>query len=122
VVVGADASVPTVQALIRWDPAGHAARELAERRELGFPPAVRMAEVAGPGPAVTDLLGHAELPAEHELIGPVPVDETTERLLIRVPRPAGAELAQALKAAQGVRSARKAPDPVRVRLDPAELL
>ena len=36
VVVGAEAGVPTVQALVRWDAPGAAARELAERRELGF--------------------------------------------------------------------------------------
>ena len=38
VVVVADASLPVVQALIRWDPATFADRELAERRELRFPP------------------------------------------------------------------------------------
>ena len=40
---------PLVQALIRWDPAGHAAAELAARRELGFPPAVAMASIEGDG-------------------------------------------------------------------------
>ncbi|MEY3734623.1 MAG: hypothetical protein RL347_1982, partial [Actinomycetota bacterium] len=47
VVVTADAALPVVQALIRWDPAWLAARELAERRELGLPPAVRSATVTG---------------------------------------------------------------------------
>ena len=37
------------------------------------------------------------------------------------PAPQGKELAAALAAAQAVRSARKAPDPVRVRLDPVEI-
>ena len=37
VVVVADRALAPVQALVRWDPAGAAARELAERRELGFP-------------------------------------------------------------------------------------
>ena len=49
VLISADASLPAVQALIRWDPVGHAERELAEREELGFPPAVRMAAVLGVG-------------------------------------------------------------------------
>ena len=48
VVVLAEASLPAVQALVRWDPVGFAERELAERAELGFPPAVRMAAVTGP--------------------------------------------------------------------------
>ena len=122
VVVGADAAVPAVQALVRWDPAGHAARELADRTELRFPPAERLASVAGASAAVADLLAQAELPAAHDLIGPVPVRDGVERVLVRVPRESGAELAAALKAAQAVRSARKAPDSVRVQLDPLEVL
>jgi primosomal protein N' (replication factor Y) (superfamily II helicase) len=38
-----------------------------------------------------------------------------------VPVAAGHELADALRAAQGVRSARKAADHVRVRVDPVDL-
>ena len=52
VVVVADGALAAVQALLRWDPAWFAARELAERRELGFPPAVRMASVTGAAEAV----------------------------------------------------------------------
>jgi primosomal protein N' (replication factor Y) len=122
VVVGADAGVPAVQALVRWDPAGHAVRELADRTELRFPPADRLASVTGAAAAVADLLAQAELPAVHDLIGPVPVRDRIERVLVRVPRAAGGELAAALKGAQAVRSARKAPDPVRVQLDPLEVL
>src|SRR5207244_11629525 len=48
VVVLAEPSLPPVQALIRWDPATHADRELADRAELRFPPAVRMAALTGP--------------------------------------------------------------------------
>jgi primosomal protein N' (replication factor Y) len=118
VVVGADAAVPTVQALIRWDPAGAAARELADRVALGFPPAVRMASVTGPAPAVADLLAAAALPPDADVIGPVPADGDAERVLIRVPSAHGAALAVQLKAAAAVRSARKAPEPVKVVLDP----
>ena len=41
---------------------------------------------------------------------------------MRVPRESGGALAAALHQAAGVRSARKAADPVKVVLDPAELL
>jgi len=122
VVVTADAAVPTVQALVRWDPAGLAARELAERRELRFPPAVRVASLTGTPDAVADLLAAARLPAAAEQLGPVPAADEQERLLIRVPRAAGPQLAAALHEAAGVRSARKARDPVRVQVDPLELL
>ena len=120
VVIGADRGVPQVQALTRWDPAGAAERELAERTELGFPPATRMAAVDGPpealaGPALIGLGLEG-----FELLGPVPLSPGRERLLVRVPRSRGAELATVLKALVGTRSARKA-EPLRVELDPQSL-
>jgi len=120
VVVVADAGIPAVQALIRWDPATHAERELAERVQLRFPPAVRMASLTGPPDAVDSLLAAAQLPDTAELLGPVEAPEGA-RMLLRVPRSAGQALAAALRDAQAVRSARKDPGPVRVQLDPAEL-
>src|SRR5262249_14353963 len=62
VVVVADGALVAVQALLRWDPATFAARELGERRELGFPPAARMASLTGAPAAVAELLALAELP------------------------------------------------------------
>ncbi|MGC4893510.1 primosomal protein N' [Micromonospora sp. DT31] len=121
VVVVADGALAPVQALLRWDAAWFAARELAERRELGFPPAVRMASVTGPAEAVADLLAGAPLPDEAEVLGPVPAEEGRERMLVRVPRARAAALADALHAAAGRRSARKAADPVRLQVDPLTL-
>jgi primosomal protein N' (replication factor Y) len=123
VVVHADGAVPVVQALIRSDPAWYAQRELAERTALGFPPAVRMASLTGRPQAVADFLDLARLPASADVLGPVPVgSDGTERMLLRVPRSDGRALAGALHAAAGVRSARKEAHPVRVEVDPAELL
>jgi primosomal protein N' (replication factor Y) len=110
-----------VQALVRWDPAGFAARELADRVELRLPPAARMAALSGPPAAVADLVGLAPLPEPHELIGPVPLGDDQHRLLIRVPREQGGALAAALHQAAAARSARKSGDPVKVVLDPVEL-
>jgi primosomal protein N' (replication factor Y) (superfamily II helicase) len=125
VVVGADASIAAVQALVRWDPAGFAARELAERGELRFPPAARIASLTGARVAVEELLAAVALPAATEVIGPVPagrdVDGDIQRMLARVPRALGAELAAALKLAAAARSARKATDPIKIVLDPHEL-
>ncbi|MEU2984441.1 primosomal protein N' [Micromonospora aurantiaca] len=121
VVVVADGALAPVQALLRWDSAWFAARELAERRELGFPPAVRMASVTGAAEAVADLLAGARLPGDAEVLGPVPADEGRERMLVRVPRSRAAAMAEALHAAAGQRSARKAPDPVRLQVDPLTL-
>jgi primosomal protein N' (replication factor Y) len=120
VVVATDGALPAVQALLRWDPAWYAARELAERRELGFPPASRMASLTGAPEAVADLLAAAHLPEGAELLGPVPVGEE-ERMLVRVRRARAAALARALHEAAGVRTARKATQPVRIQVDPLDL-
>ena len=159
VAVVAEAGLPVVQALIRWDPVTHADRELAEREALRFPPAVRMAALSGPDQAVAGLLAAAMLPPEADVLGPIELDagppqqdrrrktagadgsnglnEVNEfsgdsgagealgpqvRVLVRVPRSASMPLAAALRAAQAVRSARKDPGPVRVQMDPAELI
>jgi primosomal protein N' (replication factor Y) len=122
VIVGADAAIPTVQALVRWDPAGAAARELAERGELGFPPVSRLASLTGPAAAVHELLAAARLPPDAQVIGPVPVGAAGERVLVRVPRTRGADLARELKAAAAGRSARKSAEPVRIQFDPHELI
>jgi primosomal protein N' (replication factor Y) len=74
VTVVAEAALPAVQALIRWDPVTHADRELAEREALRFPPAVRMAALSGPGRAVAELLAAAVLPPEADILGPIPLD------------------------------------------------
>src|SRR5699024_1899230 len=114
VVVGADSSLPTVQALVRWAPAWHAELEVAERTELGFPPAMRMAGVEGSPEAIATVLDEVSLPAGAEVLGPVPVTEPDEqgharreRVLFRVPRSAGRELATAMRAVSALRTARK---------------
>ena len=126
VVVIADGGLAVVQALLRFDPGWYAERELAERRELGFPPAVRMASLTGTPEAVADLLSLAELPAGVEELGPVELPEEDgrpmERMLLRARRAAGPALARALHAAAGVRSVRRAPDPIRIQIDPLDLL
>jgi primosomal protein N' (replication factor Y) (superfamily II helicase) len=121
VVVVADGSLAPVQALIRWDPAWFAQRELTERRELSFPPAARMASLTGRAEAVSEFLSIARLPEDTELLGPVPADEDQERMLLRVPRSQAAALAHALHEAAAVRSAKKAPLTVRIEIDPAAL-
>jgi primosomal protein N' (replication factor Y) len=137
VVVVAEPTLRPVQALVRWDPVGHAQRELAERAELGFPPVSRMAAVSGPPEAVESFLAMAELPGDAQVLGPVPLPvvraggprrpgdsppgEQWERALVRVPPGNGAALAAALKTAQAARLARGGGEPVRVRVDPPDI-
>jgi primosomal protein N' (replication factor Y) len=122
VVVMADGGLTPVQALLRWDAGWLAGRELAERRELGFPPAARIASLTGSPDAVADLVAAANLPAAAELLGPVDAGDGQERLLVRVSRGAGAALAAALRAGAAVRSARKSAGAVRIQVDPLDLL
>jgi primosomal protein N' (replication factor Y) (superfamily II helicase) len=136
VVVVADQALPAVQALIRWDPATFASRELAARAELRFPPAARMASLTGATRAVEAMLASASLPEGAEILGPVPVltdggrpgdggaalEPDIARYLVRVPRSAGGELALSLRAAQADRTARKETGLLRVQLDPAALV
>ena len=128
VIVAADAAHPVVQALVRWDPAWLAERELADRRELGFPPVTRIASLAGSPAALAEFLAAARLPDDADLLGPVPEpprpgqEGERERYLVRVPRGEGLALARALTEVQGVRSAKKVPEHVRVQLDPLDLV
>ncbi|MFC5724885.1 primosomal protein N' [Streptomyces gamaensis] len=137
VVVVAESSLRPVQALVRWDPAGHARRELADRAELGFPPVSRMASVAGPPQDVAAFLATAELPPDAEVLGPVPLPvprpgrprrpggpppgEQWDRALLRVPPGRGAALATALKTAQATRLARREGEPVALWVDPLDI-
>lgn len=118
-VVG-DPTHPALQALVRWDPAGFAEREAAERREARLPPAARLATITGDPGAVDDVTTLLTLPESADLLGPVAVSDDEERLIVRVPRGQGAALARALREVQRVRAARKL-DPVRIRVDPWEI-
>lgn len=133
VVVVAESELTTVQALIRWDPIGHAQIELDSRDEVGLPPAVHMAAVDGTSAAVSALLASGELPPASEQIGPVdlppgarrppgvPADVAVSRTLVRVPRDDGLALAAALRRAASIQSARHDREPVRVQIDPLHI-
>jgi primosomal protein N' (replication factor Y) len=137
VVLLADAALAPVQAVVRHDPAGFALRELGEREALRLPPAWRVAELVGRPADVDDLLRLARLPERATVLGPVPVDGPTSgrgrsrrrpdaaepqvRALVSAPRTDGLSLAAALRAAAGVRSARKDGAAVVVRIDPVVL-
>ncbi|GGZ08665.1 primosomal protein N' [Streptomyces poonensis] len=137
VVIVAEPTLRPVQALVRWDPVGHAVRELAERAELGFPPVSRMAAVSGTAEALAGFLADVRLPSDAEVLGPVPLPVTDagrprqvgapppgerwERALVRVPPGSGAALATALKSAQAARLARGGSETVRIRIDPPDI-
>ena len=91
---------------------------VAAGREPAGPgaPGLEVPDLEVPG---LEVLGPVEL--EPDPAGADPADEARERALLRVPRAQGRALARALHAAQAARTARKVPDPVRIRLDPVEV-
>lgn len=133
VAVVAESSIPTVQALIRWDPVGHADAELAARAEVGLPPSVHIAALDGSADAVAALLDEVRLPDGAERLGPVQLPPGARRpagvdagvpvtrMLVRVPRERGLALAAALRRAVAVLSARQDHEPVRVQIDPLHI-
>ena len=69
-------ALPAVEALVRWDPAWLASRELAERAELGLPPALRVAQLTGSRRGLEGALRqleHLDLPPAAQVLGPVPL-------------------------------------------------
>lgn len=114
------------QALVRWDQAGFARRDLIERADLHLPPAWRVARLDGPRRGVEALLAQAQADG-FECVGPVtppPVNGQvvpgTARALVRAPMSRGRELVRMLALKLRDRSVRR-DDPVRVEVDPTRL-
>jgi primosomal protein N' (replication factor Y) len=116
-------------ALTTWRQADYARSEVADRRTLRFPPAVRVATVSGSLEAVAAAV--AALPGEaSDLLGPVDIGEGLVRTIARFDYARGSEVAAALRAelvrnATGRRRPPKAGDrtprpTLRVRFDDVE--
>lgn len=137
VVVTAD-DAATVGHLLRWDPAGAAERELALRRELGLPPAVRYAELTGSREGLEGFLSRANLPPGVRTVGPAPLEEPVPargnpegqldgaggrwRTLCFFSYRDAPAVTAALRAAKVALSARRTGDPVYLRVDGADVL
>jgi primosomal protein N' (replication factor Y) len=127
VIAVGESSARALQALVRVDPAGFAARELSERAEAGFPPAVRMVTVEGPHDALEEFRALLDPPPGAQVMGPIDlapqdsVDAHLSRLILRAPRSAGRALVTDVKGVAGIRSARKSEGALRIRVDPVAL-
>ncbi|MFM9878168.1 MAG: primosomal protein N', partial [Rhodoglobus sp.] len=122
-------------ALVTWRHADFARSELADRRRLRFPPAVRVATVTG----TVESVAHAVTQTVTELgidrsdvLGPVDVSPTTVRTIVRFDYSRGADVAADLRA-QVIRAATSRrrppiakgsraplPPPLKVRFDDVE--
>ncbi|MBT2550699.1 primosomal protein N' [Arthrobacter sp. ISL-65] len=137
VVITAD-DTAAVGALLRWDPAGYAQRELSLRAELQLPPAVRVAAVTGGSTAVGHFTASATklLAAEGvelRVAGPAPLLQSaavtsaeTEsqdvRTLLFIPYTQAATVTRVLRAAKAAGAAKRTEDPVQLRLDGVDVL
>ena len=139
-LVGDGAGGPS-QALVRWDGAGFAARELAERAALDLPPTVAAVSLIGnahPVQLVVDRIT-AELP-NLDVFGPQPtaafaprvtqeaLDDTLFQDWVRVVLRANSanpvspgKLAAVVKTASALRTMRREPGRVRIQVNPPEL-
>ena len=114
--------------LVTWDQAAFARSELADRRRLRFPPAVRVATLTGSLEAVESAVRASGVDPQ-DVLGPVDIDPATVRTIVRFDYARGAEIAgllraEVVRAAPSRRSAasrgRRASIPLRVHFDDIE--
>jgi primosomal protein N' (replication factor Y) len=84
-------------AFVTWRQADFARSELADRRALRFPPAVRVATVTGTVQAVSDAIASVNVDGS-DILGPVDVDGGGVRTIVRFDYAHGAEIAAGLRA------------------------
>ena len=135
VITASDTSA--VGALLRWDPAGYAQRELALRVELQLPPAVRIASVTGPRAAVEHFTAAVAAQLEPAGIslrsaGPAPVvlsgPPSSRRLgedvrtLLFFPYTQAAAVTRVLRGTRAATAAKRSAEPVQLRLDGVDVL
>lgn len=129
VLVGVGGALAT--ALVTWQQARFASAELADRRRLRFPPAVRVATVSGTVDAVSAAISHLDVDPS-DVLGPVDTGPSSVRTIVRFDYSHGTEVASALRA-EVIRAAtsRRRPavpkgtraagsPPLRVRFDDVE--
>lgn len=127
VIAVGDAGSRSLQALVRTDPVGFASRELAERTEARFPPAVKLITVDGRAESLSEFGQLFDPPEPTEILGPVELGPNASgevminRLMLRSPLIVGARLTAAAKAVAATRSAKKAEGALRIQVDPVEI-
>jgi primosomal protein N' (replication factor Y) len=134
VVITADDTAAT-GALLRWDPAGYASRELVLRQELQLPPAVRIASVTGKRADVVHFTESLASNIQLRTAGPAPVSLTLSaqrstardgdpdvRTLLFIPYAQAAQTTRAMRAVKAASAAKRTSGPVQLRLDGVDVL
>jgi primosomal protein N' (replication factor Y) len=116
-------TLPAVEALVRWDPAWFAERELAERALLRLPPAAVVGTLTGTHADLTAATEGAPWPASARVLGPLPTSEGGPERLIVSADPADREaLTALLRQVRSRWAAGRRGEPVTVRIDPQDPL
>ncbi|MGO4690997.1 primosomal protein N' [Glaciibacter sp. 2TAF33] len=119
------------RALNAWQQGAYAATELADRRTLRFPPAVRVASVTGTVDGVEAALADLAAIDGLDVLGPVSTEPGLVRAIVRFAYNTGDSVAHALKAAivrnasrrrKSAAGAFRPPPTLKVRFDDPELL
>lgn len=126
-----------VEALVRWSPGWLLDRELAERADLGLPPARRVAQVVGDADVVAALAVELRSrfgPDELTVLGPAPVavggdvgedpsgpGGLQQQIVLRVAGPDDGSLVSVVRELRSSRSAHKTAGHLVAMLDPADL-
>lgn len=113
IVVAADAGLPAVQALIRWNAPWLAQRELTDRASAGMPPVMRMIVLRGEATDIGQVIG--DITTKVRVLGPV-----DGRAILLVARDVAPEVIRQLRAITVQRSARRSAGVVHVIVDPRE--
>ncbi|MCI0143053.1 primosomal protein N' [Arthrobacter bambusae] len=134
VVITADDATAT-GALLRWDPAGYASRELALRQELQLPPSVRIASVTGKRADVVHFTESLAEAIKLRTAGPAPVALTLStkrgaeqegdpdvRTLFFIPYAQAAVATRSMRAVKAASAAKRTSGPVQLRLDGVDVL
>lgn len=132
VVITADDTTAT-GALLRWDPAGYASRELALRQELQLPPAVRIASVTGKRADVVHFTESLASSIQLRTAGPAPLTLSAKRgaeqegdpdvrTLFFIPYAQAAVATRSMRAVKAASAAKRTSGPVQLRLDGVDVL
>lgn len=127
IAVTGDAQHRAIQALVRADPAGWAARELADRKATGLPPMTRSLAVTGTPGAVDEFIAACRLDPTWRVLGPTQVEGRRQsaavvRVVVLAPTHDGRRMASGVKAALSEGAASVGKGRVVVRIDPVSVL
>lgn len=112
-----ESSHPVVQAITSRNFDSYITRTLSQRSEVRLPPFFRIATIQGEQSEISKVFHILKSDARFELLGPVPLEGTISKLIVRVDLAQGQNLADFLLDFRRLRSI-KALQPLTVRLDP----